>query len=252
MNDARFGNIILNIQKSRISLSIKSINTKFPMKLSGIAKSALIDSIAIFIDIVKLISFIFPSSSNNSLSNQLNFIIGIMSVAVTSTPLPTSPLDLPLASVGRIVKTSLPNGNKSHLDPTHCKVSRDVKSAMARAGGLFVLYLANAANDSAKSHNRQTVNSDDVIAGLEEIEFPSLIEPCLAYIKNHRLKISKGKTVDEDKSKIGVKPSAPRKSSSSNKSSSSKSSHSGKAGRPKRKSPANSSIEKDSKKKRAE
>jgi histone H3/H4 len=126
-------------------------------------------------------------------------------------------LDLPLAPIHRIVKAAVPAG---------AGVSKDVKQALGKAASLFILYLTStsancsgalqrdqlaalvppltsggslvaccygftlpssfSATDVCKSHHRLTVNGEDVLAALEEIEFDMFLEPLQAYLASFR------------------------------------------------------------------
>ena len=93
-------------------------------------------------------------------------------------------IDLPKSSVARMIKAYLPDvaGGFGAVG-SDLKLAADVKDAFARAGGLFVLYIANAADDACKHTGRSTVTAEDVLGGLEESELHFLVKPTQEYIK---------------------------------------------------------------------
>jgi len=130
----------------------------------------------------------------------------------TLAPLSLVSLDLPIGSVGRIAKSVIPISSSSSsyslsplFDGAICKLSAEVKEAMARAGGLFILFIADAAANSARSAARATINSDDVLSALEETEFYALLEPCHDFLVAHRKRFAKDKVTDRDTSKVTLK-----------------------------------------------
>jgi DNA polymerase epsilon subunit 3 len=71
---------------------------------------------------------------------------------------------LPTAAVLRVVKEELPDGTL---------VSSDAKAAFARAGAIFALYLASAADAvRAESSKRAAVTAGDIFRALEDVELP--------------------------------------------------------------------------------
>mmetsp|Transcript_504 Transcript_504/g.668 ORF Transcript_504/g.668 Transcript_504/m.668 type:complete len:122 (+) Transcript_504:3-368(+) len=94
----------------------------------------------------------------------------------------------PQAAVHRIVKAHLPE---------NCQVTKESKSAFAKAAGIFIMYLTSCSNDFCQENKRSTVSSADVLAALAELEFGDMIpdiEEFLAGIRseaNERKKESK-------------------------------------------------------------
>ena len=93
-------------------------------------------------------------------------------------------LDLPLASISRIVKAALPPG---------ATLSKEVKQSLGKAAALFILYLSSTANDVCRTHRRSTVSGDDVLAAVEECEFDMFLEPLQVYLKQFREEAAKKK-----------------------------------------------------------
>ena len=69
--------------------------------------------------------------------------------------------ELPTTSVAKIINKANPN----------VKVKKDAKQAISKAAGIFVLYLAHNANQLCKDANRSTIQADDILNALNEIEF---------------------------------------------------------------------------------
>ncbi|KAH8056257.1 DNA-directed DNA polymerase [Aureococcus anophagefferens] len=60
----------------------------------------------------------------------------------------------PAACINRIVKAALPDSTQ---------VTREAKTAFAKAAGIFIIYLTTCANDVCKDKKRQTVSAADVL-----------------------------------------------------------------------------------------
>lgn len=70
---------------------------------------------------------------------------------------------LPASSVLRVIKESIPDG---------FHINREAKSVLSRAGAVFAVYLAAAANDAARDGRRSTMKASDVLRALEDVELP--------------------------------------------------------------------------------
>lgn len=77
-------------------------------------------------------------------------------------------LNLPNASVAKIIKEALPNS---------VNVGKDARSALSRAASVFVLYVTSQASSEAQKMNRKTLTAKDVMTALSELEFENFIEP---------------------------------------------------------------------------
>ncbi|ONK71292.1 uncharacterized protein A4U43_C04F6970 [Asparagus officinalis] len=67
-------------------------------------------------------------------------------------------------------------------------VQKDALLAFAESTRIFIHYLSATANDICKESRRQTINADDVLKAIEEIEFPEFIEPLRASLEEFRKK----------------------------------------------------------------
>ncbi|CAH1787554.1 unnamed protein product [Owenia fusiformis] len=92
-------------------------------------------------------------------------------------------LNLPNAIIARIVKESLPDG---------VAVSKDAKLAISKAASVFVLYATSCANNYAMKAKRKTLNAQDVISAMDDMEFSRLIQPMEECLQAYR-KEQKGK-----------------------------------------------------------
>ncbi|GJM99591.1 hypothetical protein PR202_ga16711 [Eleusine coracana subsp. coracana] len=77
--------------------------------------------------------------------------------------------ELPKAIVRRLVKDKL-----AHIaggEGAEVIVNRDAMTAFAESARIFIHYLSATANDMCKESKRQTINADDVLKALDEMEF---------------------------------------------------------------------------------
>lgn len=82
----------------------------------------------------------------------------------------TGPPDFepPLSVVNRVLKESL---------PVNVLLTRDARSAFARAAGIFICYVTHCANDIANSSKRSTISAADVLNALKELDMEELEAP---------------------------------------------------------------------------
>ncbi|XP_062543742.1 DNA polymerase epsilon subunit 3 [Armigeres subalbatus] len=99
-------------------------------------------------------------------------------------------LNLPNAVVTRLMKDAL---------PCDVKISSESRTALTRATSVFVLYLTSAATAVADKKKQKCLTVDHVLAGLEEIEFDSFVDPLKKDLENYR------KTMKNKKDKKGDK-----------------------------------------------
>ncbi|KAM4084317.1 hypothetical protein ACJW30_08G123400 [Castanea mollissima] len=82
--------------------------------------------------------------------------------------------ELPRTIVRRVVKDKL-----SH-DGDDMSVHKDALLAFSESARIFIHYLSATANDICKESKRQTINADDVLTALQEIEFSHFLGPLKA------------------------------------------------------------------------
>jgi DNA polymerase epsilon subunit 3 len=90
---------------------------------------------------------------------------------------------LPLAHVKRVVKAKLAEvtagsgaaaGGEAKKEVT---VQKDALAALAEAGRIFIHYLTGTANELCQEGKRLTINADDVLRALDEVEFSEFSQP---------------------------------------------------------------------------
>uniref|UniRef100_T1HLF8 DNA polymerase epsilon subunit 3 n=1 Tax=Rhodnius prolixus TaxID=13249 RepID=T1HLF8_RHOPR len=77
-------------------------------------------------------------------------------------------LNLPNAIVTRIIKECLPDG---------INVSKEARTAIARATSIYILFITSTANNVATQASRKIISTNDVFKALEEKEFSSFVKP---------------------------------------------------------------------------
>ncbi|XP_075041564.1 DNA polymerase epsilon subunit 3 [Mixophyes fleayi] len=86
-------------------------------------------------------------------------------------------LNLPNAVITRIIKEALPEG---------VNISKEARSAISRAASVFVLYATSCANNFAMKGKRKTLNVNDVLAAVEEMEFQRFLTPLKESLEAYR------------------------------------------------------------------
>ncbi|TXG73603.1 hypothetical protein EZV62_002182 [Acer yangbiense] len=84
--------------------------------------------------------------------------------------------ELPKTIVRRVVKDKLHDCSPD----TDIAVHKDALVAFSESARIFIHYVSATANDICKESKRQTINGDDVLKAIEEIDFPELIGPLRA------------------------------------------------------------------------
>ncbi|KAL6593103.1 hypothetical protein ACP70R_049189 [Stipagrostis hirtigluma subsp. patula] len=107
--------------------------------------------------------------------------------------------ELPKAIVRRLVKDKL-----SHVaggDGAEVIVNKDAMTAFAESARIFIHYLSATANDMCKESKRQTINADDVLKALDEMEFSEFVEPLRTALQEFRNKNADRRTEANKKQK---------------------------------------------------
>jgi len=95
--------------------------------------------------------------------------------------------ELPKAIVRRLVKDKL-----AHVagggEGAEVIVNKDAMAAFAESARIFIHYLSATANDMCKESKRQTINADDVLKALDEMEFSEFVEPLRTSLQEFRNK----------------------------------------------------------------
>ncbi|KAK4013344.1 putative DNA polymerase epsilon subunit 3 [Daphnia magna] len=86
-------------------------------------------------------------------------------------------LNLPNSIVARIIKDSLPEG---------VNVSKEARTAIAKAASVFVLYCTSCSNNLAMRANRKIISGQDVLGAMADMEFERFIEPLQASLEVYK------------------------------------------------------------------
>ncbi|KAL6342129.1 hypothetical protein AAG906_038609 [Vitis piasezkii] len=92
--------------------------------------------------------------------------------------------ELPKTIVRRVVKDKL----SQFSDDGDIIIHKDGLRAFCESARIFIHYLSATANDLCKESRRQTINADDVLKAIEEIEFPEFVQPLKASLDEFRKK----------------------------------------------------------------
>ena len=117
-------------------------------------------------------------------------------------------IDLAPTPIARLIKQTLPPVSSNPHSPDNYRVSKELKAALQRAGGLFALYLAHTASQVSKETGRQQVTPEDVLGALEELDMDVLVQPTNEFVKAYR-KLHLHKTGNDD-----IKPTRPTQAGS--------------------------------------
>ena len=145
-------------------------------------------------------------------------------------------IDLAPTPIARLIKQTLPPISSNPHSPDNYRVSKELKAALQRAGGLFALYLAHTASQVSKETGRQQVTPEDVLGALEELDMDVLVQPTNDFVKAYR-RVHLNKSSNDD-----IRPTRPTAAGSKKSSSSAAS---------KRKAPSGGSSGGSSKSKKA-
>ena len=106
-------------------------------------------------------------------------------------------IDLAPTPIARLIKQTLPPISTNPHSPDNYRVSKELKAALQRAGGLFALYVAHTAAAVSRETGRQQVTPEDVLGALEEVEMDVLVGPVNEFVRAYR-KQHMHKGADED------------------------------------------------------
>ncbi|KAL2635157.1 hypothetical protein R1flu_006636 [Riccia fluitans] len=89
--------------------------------------------------------------------------------------------DLPRAIVKRIVKAKMLELAGAHYGDEKTSrdfpIHKDALMAFSESAKIFIHYLSATANDICRESKRQTINAEDVLRAVEEVEFGEFVEP---------------------------------------------------------------------------
>eukprot|EP01018_Ginkgo_biloba_P013289 Gb_21904 [translate_table: standard] len=111
--------------------------------------------------------------------------------------------DLPRANVRRVVKGKLTDLTRDDPAKKDIAIHKEALLAFSESARIFMHYLSATANDICKESKRQTINAEDVMKAIEEMEFPEFLDPLRtsleAFRKQNASKKSETKTKSGDK-----------------------------------------------------
>lgn len=117
--------------------------------------------------------------------------------------------ELPRAIVRRLVKDKLSRSSTEGDISLH----KEALLAFSESARIFIHYLSATANDICKESKRQTINADDVLKALEEIEFTEFVGPLKTSLEEFRqintgkrARAAKAKEANKKKMKTGEQP----------------------------------------------
>ncbi|EFJ17220.1 hypothetical protein SELMODRAFT_115079 [Selaginella moellendorffii] len=95
--------------------------------------------------------------------------------------------ELPRANIKRIVKAKLAELARSQLGQERdIPVQKEAFQAFAESTRIFIHYLSATANDICRETKRQTINADDVLRALDDLEFGEFVEPLRASLEGYK------------------------------------------------------------------
>jgi len=113
--------------------------------------------------------------------------------------------DLPRANIRRVVKGKLSQLMKDNPSSSakDIAIHKEALLACSESARIFIHYLSATANDICNESKRQTINADDVMKAIEEMEFPELLDPLKTSLevfrKQNASKKSENKTKTADR-----------------------------------------------------
>ncbi|XP_018023217.1 DNA polymerase epsilon subunit 3 [Hyalella azteca] len=111
-------------------------------------------------------------------------------------------LNLPNSIVMRLIKDSLPPG---------VLVSKEARSAIARAASVFVLYATSTANALAQANKKKTLTGQDVLDAIKEMDFEQFVEPLTECLEAFKRSQQSKKELKEAKAKAKKQERSPAK-----------------------------------------
>lgn len=94
--------------------------------------------------------------------------------------------ELPRASILKLAAKGVSKVDTTSGTPTAIAMSPPAQTAMARMGGLFVLYVTASAVAICKEAKRQTISSQDVINALKSLRLDVMVDSCSSHLEIDR------------------------------------------------------------------
>jgi DNA polymerase epsilon subunit 3 len=107
----------------------------------------------------------------------------------------TPEFEPPQACVSRIIKNVLPD---------NVQITKDARAAFTRAAGIFIFYLTHCANDFSKENKRSTIQTQDVLNALRELDFGEFQAPLEEFLEIYRKELNDAKKQPKEKKSSGA------------------------------------------------
>ncbi|CAE1268851.1 POLE3 [Acanthosepion pharaonis] len=101
-------------------------------------------------------------------------------------------LNLPNAVITRIIKEAIPDG---------VNVSKEARLAISKAASVFVLYATSCSNNFALRSKRKTINAQDVLSAMQDMEFDQFLDPLKFCLESFRREQQGKKEASEKRKK---------------------------------------------------
>ena len=95
---------------------------------------------------------------------------------------------LPIANINRIMKEALPKDTK---------ISKEARECVQECVSEFIAFVTCESCEITKEEKRKTINGEDIIRSMKELNFEEYLSNIIYYNKKYKLAI-KGQVVQED------------------------------------------------------
>ncbi|RKP17851.1 histone-fold-containing protein, partial [Rozella allomycis CSF55] len=85
---------------------------------------------------------------------------------------------LPIANVGRIMKSIL---------PANAKIAKDAKESMQECVSEFICFITSEASDRCLAEKRKTMNAEDILVAMEALGFDNYVEILRKYMQKYKI-----------------------------------------------------------------
>lgn len=84
---------------------------------------------------------------------------------------------LPIANIGRIMKSAVPGS---------AKISKDAKETVQECVSEFISFITSEANDKCLQEKRKTINGDDLVHAMKTLGFDNYVDPLSTYLSRYK------------------------------------------------------------------
>lgn len=96
---------------------------------------------------------------------------------------------LPIANINRIMKEALPKDTK---------ISKEARECVQECVSEFIAFITCESCEITKEEKRKTINGEDIIRSMSELNFQDYIENIKYYNKKYKLVLKGGQHVDSE------------------------------------------------------